>query len=630
MDGNSFWVEEFKDQSPFSLKRKRNVRIKKLEFVGWGSRPLIEFLQSIGKDTSRTYSQQEATMIVTEYINSNNLLHPQKKKRVMCDARLYSLFGKKSIPLNKIYNLLEVHFSENHDESEDEPSNSSEEEDILIASKGRKSTGSPKKKVPVVPKSCFAAVIAENIKLVYLKRRLVQDLLKTPESFLDKIVGSFVRVKSDPNDYFQKNSHQLQQVEGVKKVPATSDAAFETHLQLSNLMKDIPISSLSDDDFYEEECEDLRERIKAGLLKRPTVLEFESKAQVLHKDITKHWIEREIRLLQKRIDHANEKGWRKQYPFICLKALLLKHVASSGVFRQSLQNYASGCWGLSVKAKSLLYLLILLMNLTVSLTYFRVTLFEFLEKKQLLQSKKEQDRLFSMMPKVVAEELEPEVKTVDAPEENEVEQESENDCSPKSTPNGATDSSGAGDTVIPSDRIFVSGDAFIADGNGDTVERIFVSEDASIADGNDQHIDMAQEQRDTTISVTAERSGAMPVVPSGEDCVTQQVQAQVAVQPEVIELSDDDSDVEDQKYGKQSNDVNPEVDMWYYLDPHGNIQGPFPLTMMKHWSDNGYFAPSFRVWKVGQSPKEAILWIDVLANFSLSNAAPHVVFQHQY
>ncbi|KAK4738283.1 hypothetical protein R3W88_001980 [Solanum pinnatisectum] len=288
MDGNSFWVEEVKDQLPVSLKRKRNVRIKKLEFVGWGSKPLIEFLQSIGKDTSRSYSQQEVTAIVTEYVNSNGLLNPQKKKRVMCDARLHSLFGKKVIPRLKIYDLLEVHFSENHNESEDESSDSSKEEDVLIASKGRKSTGSPKKKVPVVPKSCFAAVIAENIKLVYLKRSLVQDLLKTPESFEDKIVGSFVRVKSDPNDYFQKNSHQLQQVEGVKTVMAASDAAFEIHLRLSNLMKDIPISSLSDDNFYEEECEDLRERIKAGLLKRPTVLELESKAQVLHKDITKH------------------------------------------------------------------------------------------------------------------------------------------------------------------------------------------------------------------------------------------------------------------------------------------------------------------------------------------------------
>ncbi|CAN4080516.1 unnamed protein product [Withania somnifera] len=330
MDGDSFLVEEVKDQLTISRKRKRNFRIKKLEFVGWGSKPLIEFLESIGKDTSRTYSQQEVTAIVTEYVNLNHLLNPQKKKRVMCDARLHSLFGKKSIPRIKIYDLLEVHFSENHDESVNESSDSSKEEDILITSKGRKSTGSPNKKVPVVPKSCFAVVIAENIKLVYLKRSLVQDLLKNPGSFEDKIVGSFVRAKSDPNDYIRKDSYQLQQVKGVKKVPAASDDAFEVQLQLSNLMKNIPVSSLSDDDFNEEECEDLRERIKAGLLKRPTVLELESKVQVLHKDITKHWIEREVLLLQKRIDHANEKGWRKQYPFLCLKVLLLKYFASSG------------------------------------------------------------------------------------------------------------------------------------------------------------------------------------------------------------------------------------------------------------------------------------------------------------
>lgn len=85
------------------------------------------------------------------------------------------------------------------------------------------------------------------------------------------------------------------------------------------------------------------------------------------------------------------------------------------------------------------------MNLSVSLTYFRVTLFEFLERKQLLHTKKEQDRLFSVIPNVVAEELEPEVKTVDALEENVVEQERENGCSPKSTANGATDISGAGE-----------------------------------------------------------------------------------------------------------------------------------------------------------------------------------------
>ncbi|KAM3323382.1 hypothetical protein P3S67_004533 [Capsicum chacoense] len=545
MDGGSFWVEEVNDQLPVSLKRKRNVRIKKLEYVGWGSKPLIEFLQSIGKDTTRTYSQQEVTTIVTEYVNSNDLLNPQKKKRVLCDARLHSLFGKKSIPRIKIYDLLEVHFSENHDESEDESSNSSKEEDTVVSSKGRKSTGSPKKKVPVVPKSCFAAVIAENIKLVYLKRSLVQDLLKTPGSSEDKIVGSFVRVKSDPNDCFQKNSHQLQQVEGIKNVPSASDAAFEIHLQLSNLMKDVPVSSLSDDDFYEEDCEDLRGRIKAGSLKRPTVLELESKAQVLHKDITKHWIEREVALLQKRIDHANEKGWRKQ-------------------------------------------------------------LFEFLERKQLLQTQKEQDRLFSVMPKVVAEELEAEVKTVDALDLNVMEQERENGCSPTSTPNEATDNFVAGDALIQSNRIFVNGDVFTADGNGDAIvpsNRIFISGDASIAGGNDQHAEMFQEQRDTTISVQVERS-EVPVDSYGENIITQQVQAQ-AIQPEVIELSDDEAERE-----------GPESAIWHYRDPLGYIQGPFPLTLLKRWSDEGYyFDPSFSVWKVGQSPQEAVLLISVLHQY---------------
>ncbi|PHT59115.1 hypothetical protein CQW23_01478 [Capsicum baccatum] len=545
MDGGSFWVEEVNDQLPVSLKRKRNVRIKKLEYVGWGSKPLIEFLQSIGKDTTRTYSQQEVTAIVTEYVNSNDLLNPQKKKRVLCDARLHSLFGKKSIPRIKIYDFLEVHFSENHDESEDESSNSSKEEDTVVSSKGRKSTESPKKKVPVVPKSCFAAVIAENIKLVYLKRSLVQDLLKTPGSSEDKIVGSFVRVKSDPNDCFQKNSHQLQQVEGIKKVPSASDAAFEIHLQLSNLMKDVPVSSLSDDDFYEEDCEDLRGRIKAGSLKRPTVLELESKAQVLHKDITKHWIEREVALLQKRIDHANEKGWRKQYPF-------------------------------------------------------------FLERKQLLQTQKEQDRLFSVMPKVVAEELEAEVKTVDALDLNVMEQERENGCSPTSTPNEATDNFVAGDALIQSNRIFVNGDVFTADGNGDAIvpsNRIFISGDASIAGGNDQHAEMFQEQRDTTISVQVERS-EVPVDSYGENIITQQVQAQ-AIQPEVIELSDDEAERE-----------GPESAIWHYRDPLGYIQGPFPLTLLKRWSDEGYyFDPSFSVWKVGQSPQEAVLLISVLHQY---------------
>ncbi|MFS8007953.1 putative Plus-3 domain, Plus3-like superfamily protein [Helianthus anomalus] len=54
------------------------------------------------------------------------------------------------------------------------------------------------------------------------------------------------------------------------------------------MIKDIPIRMLSDDDFSKEEIEDLSQRVKDGLLKRPTVVEVEQKAQILHEDITKH------------------------------------------------------------------------------------------------------------------------------------------------------------------------------------------------------------------------------------------------------------------------------------------------------------------------------------------------------
>ncbi|GKA12545.1 zinc finger CCCH domain-containing protein 44-like protein, partial [Tanacetum coccineum] len=38
------------------------------------------------------------------------------------------------------------------------------------------------------------------------------------------------------------------------------------------------------------------------------------------------------------------------------------------------------------------------------------------------------------------------------------------------------------------------------------------------------------------------------------------------------------------------------VDMWHYRDPSGNVQGPFSVLQLQHWSTSGYFPPDMRIW----------------------------------
>ncbi|KAA8545439.1 hypothetical protein F0562_020223 [Nyssa sinensis] len=305
---------------------KRKEKLNKKEFVGWGSKSLIQFLASIGKKTSKKLSQHEVTSIINGYINENKLFHPEKKK-IICDEKLQSVLGRKELNRSSIHDFLEAHFAENMEQSEEdefgynsEDEDEDEDENVFVACKRQRkmSTDIKSQKKEVMfdfPPTCFASIVAENIKLVYLKRSLVEELLKQPETFESKVMGSFVRVRSDSSDDLKKKSHQLAQVTGITsaiKTTSGGENCTEILLQISNIPIDIHICMLSDDYFTEEECEDLRQNVKNGLLKRPTVVELEQKARSLHEDITKHWIVKELALLQNLIDRANEKGWRNQ------------------------------------------------------------------------------------------------------------------------------------------------------------------------------------------------------------------------------------------------------------------------------------------------------------------------------
>ena len=253
-NGSFFWVEDPNEQTPIPTKHKRKVKAK-TEFIGWGSKSLIEFLQSIGKETTEKLSERDVTTIIINYEQSLNLYHPIKKKKVVCDERLKILFGKRLVSRIKIQDLLKSHFAENHESSEDDYVYSSDEyQDTDITFKKQKVADSVKKeKAPPQkkkePVSCFAAIVPENIKLLYLKKSLIQELMKQqPEGFEGKVLGSYIRIKSDPNDYTQKNSHQLVPVTGVKLENGNGDVP-KVLLEAPNMMRDIPLSILSDFDF---------------------------------------------------------------------------------------------------------------------------------------------------------------------------------------------------------------------------------------------------------------------------------------------------------------------------------------------------------------------------------------------
>lgn len=294
-------------------KVKSTPKSKKKEFTGWGSTCLMQFLTNVGKDTIHALSQRELEKLIKGYSKEKNLI--QKNKIVECDVWLQSIFGRKTVKLNRIYDLLESHLAENQVSSDDEDElgydsedMDQEDEELVVNKRKKKNNGDkiPEKKEAV--RFHFASIVPENIRLVCLRRSLVEKFEKEPETFESKVIGSFVRVKEDVNACFSR-SYQLMQVTGIKKC-LVGENGQTFMLQASET--DICITSLSDDEFSEEECQDLKKKVKSGILKKLTLVELEEKAKSLHKDIVTHWIPRELALLKHRIDQANEKGWRKE------------------------------------------------------------------------------------------------------------------------------------------------------------------------------------------------------------------------------------------------------------------------------------------------------------------------------
>lgn len=215
-------------------------KVTKPEFIGWASKSLAKFLESVNVDVSESLAPRNVASILNRYIRDKKLLNPDKKKQVVCDANLQSLFKRKTLNKHKISHYLDCHFAENHQSSEEDAIiDVSEEENSLVSKRQRKKSeyrkvsedekslvGKRQKNMSECrkfedprrfsrPQRHYASVCPGNINLVYLKRTLVQKLLEEPDTFGGKLTGCFVKVKSAHNDYLQTKPHQLMQVIGL-------------------------------------------------------------------------------------------------------------------------------------------------------------------------------------------------------------------------------------------------------------------------------------------------------------------------------------------------------------------------------------------------------------------------------
>ncbi|KAG2538744.1 hypothetical protein PVAP13_9NG350542 [Panicum virgatum] len=319
-----------------SLKKDKS---NKKTYTGWGSEELMRLLSSSGKDTSKSLDEDEIVGVIMAYIKKKNLFKNNKKKSFLCDEKLHLLFGRRKVGCKSIRKFLAVHLAANS-VSEDEIFYGSKDDDVPIMKKKPRVDGSEdddddglimKKKprnsidLKIVKrfsernKRCFASLNENNIKLIYLRRYVVIDLLNHPDTFDQKVVGCFVRVKNAPivHKYeMPKNPYQLGLVTGIKKSSEEykmKDTCTNILLCVTGLWDDVKISMLSDEDFTQEECNDLVSSVKNGLLEKPTIAALEEKVATVHKDIVNHWIDKEVVRLERAIERANRKGWKQEF-----------------------------------------------------------------------------------------------------------------------------------------------------------------------------------------------------------------------------------------------------------------------------------------------------------------------------
>ncbi|RZR91981.1 hypothetical protein BHM03_00020202, partial [Ensete ventricosum] len=174
----------------------------------WATPELLVLVAHMKNGDKSVMSQFDVQALLLEYIKQNKLRDPHRKSQIVCDARLYNLFGKARVGHFEMLKLLESHFlikeasqASTHDnqggtiDSQSGQTDAEEYNNVTgIVSEKRQKTRKRVETEPQFNLEDYAAIDVHNINLIYLRRSLMEDLIND-DTFSKKVVGSFVRIR---------------------------------------------------------------------------------------------------------------------------------------------------------------------------------------------------------------------------------------------------------------------------------------------------------------------------------------------------------------------------------------------------------------------------------------------------
>ncbi|GJU95963.1 zinc finger CCCH domain-containing protein 44-like protein [Tanacetum coccineum] len=535
-----------------ATKESSSVVVRK----DWATKELLDFVAHMKNGDTSVISQFDVQELMLEYIKRNNLRDPKKKSQIICDSRLKILFGKPRVGHFEMLKLLEFHFFMQEDLSKNKINSIAKQADpdwnsdniVTMSSKKRKNHKKVEERAPQNKLDEYAAIDIHNINLVYLRRKVMENLIGDSEEFNKKVVGAIVRIRITSKD--QKHDiYRLVRVVGTSKADApykVGGKSADVMLEVLNLDKKetVSIDAISNQDLSEDECRRLRQSIKCGLVKRFTVGEIQDKAVSLQYARLNDILEAETLRLNNLRDRASEKGHKKRYP------LMIDYLLLFG----SLTN---------------------------------ITLREYVEKLQLLKTPEERERRMREIPDVHSDpKMNPDYETDDSEEYSKKEDEQtkpkfdsrKNTSTPKKPAEFSNNVSSRSWKNEKNKQLTIKSEE----------DRMTTRKDAHGIKNNSGRPQNQVESNGSTITNWNHRTTGSSSFPNtaSETATTSSMR-----NTPISNVSEIDK-------------------VWYYRDPSGKVQGPFCMVQLQKWSTTGYFPTDMRIWINRED--ESLLLTDVL------------------